>query len=256
MGKHVQSRVGGRDIALLVVCAAILALLFLVGGTQSRAPLSSAETRFVELSESGLQIVPASCSSYAHYQGECSNGYAQSSYGGYTQGGYSGQCTPQRICGWGAKTNMVVNSCSGAVIENCLLQGANWRCLGGACVPPFAVAFIPFTAIYPNDEGGTGGSVSFEASGHLQARPALLKQGATTRLYWNTENAESCIVTEDNPDIDDSWGLESSGESGQESSEIRMQTIYTLTCQSVPDASPATVTESVTVNIIPIFEEQ
>jgi hypothetical protein len=149
----------------------------------------------------------------------------------------------------------VVNSCTGAVIENCLLQGAAWRCLAGACVPPFAVAFIPFTAIYP-DDGSTGGSVTFEASGHLQARPALIKQGETTRLYWNTENAESCAVTENNPEISDSWGLESSGESGQETSEIRMQTIYTLTCQSVPDAIPATVTESLTVNIIPVFEER
>lgn len=58
-----------KDIAIAVVAFGALGMLFT--GLDGRTPIASSETQFVELSESGLQIVPASCPSSPHYSGEC-----------------------------------------------------------------------------------------------------------------------------------------------------------------------------------------
>ncbi len=52
----------------------ILAFFSAVAHSDSRAPFVSSEIRFTELSEAGLDIVPASCSSapyYPHFAGDC-----------------------------------------------------------------------------------------------------------------------------------------------------------------------------------------
>ncbi len=59
-----------QEIVILTAFAVLLAGLF--SYTDERPAFSSAETRFVEYSESGLQIVPASCPSGPHYSGQCS----------------------------------------------------------------------------------------------------------------------------------------------------------------------------------------
>ncbi len=52
---------------------AVLAIFFLsINSHTGRPAVATAETRFVEHSVSGLEIVPASCPSAPHYAGECS----------------------------------------------------------------------------------------------------------------------------------------------------------------------------------------
>src|SRR6202171_5057663 len=68
---------GDRLTVLEIVLLTLLVLTLALGPytlfkSQERTPLSSAETRFVETSPSGMQIVPASCPSQPHYTGECS----------------------------------------------------------------------------------------------------------------------------------------------------------------------------------------
>ena len=46
------------------------------------------------------------------------------------------------------------------------------------------------------------------------------------------------------------------GASGKQSSPIVAQTIYTMQCTGSPGTTPASITESATVNLAPIFEEQ
>lgn len=60
-----------HEVVVLLVCAAI-SLVAISMDVTSRPAVSSAETRFVETSESGLNIVPASCPSDPHYSNECS----------------------------------------------------------------------------------------------------------------------------------------------------------------------------------------
>lgn len=59
-----------REAYFLFLCAAVIAGFALF--PDAREPVASAETRFVEHSTSGLQIVPASCPSNPHSAGECS----------------------------------------------------------------------------------------------------------------------------------------------------------------------------------------
>jgi hypothetical protein len=68
-----------KDLTVLEAILLTLIILTLALGPytlfpQSRQPLASSETRFVETSPSGMQIVPASCPSAPHYDGECSGG--------------------------------------------------------------------------------------------------------------------------------------------------------------------------------------
>lgn len=361
--RHASVRVGFREVIWLSICAVLIAGAFLYSNADNRAPLSSAETRFVETSPGGLQIVPASCPSDPHEGGSCSGNAACNiyfvpdpvtqgqnstvywsapsggwsytlsypggsnpvsawgsstvngnqtktytlSYQSFGEGGggfmHSGttvscsailtvtpQCSPTSICGSGADTNKVVNSCTLAVIDDCVVNhGAGWTCSAGVCIPPSPgpqctaqyfcsgsdlyyknsqcvdsfiqhcaygcsssaclptppITFMPFT--------GTGPYGSFDATGHLQVRPLLVRSGETVHVYWNATNVSSCSVTGSN---DDSWpDTPLSGSDGKTSSAIVKRTTYTLFCTALPGATPSSITETKTVNIIPIFEE-
>ncbi len=131
------------------------------------------------------------------------------------------QCTEQFYCqGNDLWKN---NSCTG----NSFVQACTWGCSGGGCLgaPP-----------------GTG---------NITASPSLLRAGNTSEISWTTQNMEpgTCAVTENNPEITDSWN----GENGTHTSGvIQMQTSYTLSCTGFDGNS---FTDSVTVNVIPDFEE-
>lgn len=71
MTRHHSVSVSFREIILLAACAILIAGAFLYGNADTREPLSSSETRFVEKSPGGLQIVPASCPSEPpHFAGD------------------------------------------------------------------------------------------------------------------------------------------------------------------------------------------
>lgn len=73
MKHRVTLSVSFKEIAWLAACTALIAGAFLYAQAEGRAPLASVETRFVETSASGLQIIPASCPSNPHNDGSCSN---------------------------------------------------------------------------------------------------------------------------------------------------------------------------------------
>lgn len=152
-------------------------------------------------------------------------------------------CIPTRVCNAGSTA--VVNSCTGAVIDDCVVRGYGWRCENGLCIQA-PITFVSFPAT-----SYTG--IPFTASGHLQAIPALLREGDTTRLYWKVENAARCTVTGSNGDR---WTALSSGTSGKTSSPIRSQTTYTLYCEALAGANPPFVKEHAIVNIVPQFREK
>ena len=141
---------------------------------------------------------------------------------GYTLQGntcvLANQCaTPPKCSG-----NDLVDSCTGATIQSC-----SYGCASGACVvvaPPSAT---------------------------LRAIPSLVHSGDTTTVSWASQNTTSCIVSDANGE---SWaGISSSGKTSRP---ILAQTIYTLHCVGLAGATPSAVDKSVTVNLIPSFNEK
>jgi hypothetical protein len=88
--------------------------------------------------------------------------------------------------------------------------------------------------------------------------PLLVRSGSTAHITWAADNVASCTVTGSNGDgtSGGATGAWTGNEGDQNSSPITGQTIYTITCQGFPGATPASVTESTTVNIVPLFQEQ
>ena len=136
-------------------------------------------------------------------------------------------CVPAYICTGSA----IVNTCTNAVVQQC-----SYGCSGGS--------------------SGCAAAPSLTVEDELHAQPSLVQQGGTTRLFWRVLNASSCTVTENNPTISDSWTDSDSGTAGKLSSAIGSQTIYTLLCMGLPEATPASISQTATVNIAPIFQEQ
>lgn len=138
-------------------------------------------------------------------------------------------CASQNIC----SGNNVVDSCTGAVVQACT---GGTICSAGACILPPPPAVVPFGSF----------------SGHLTARPSLVRPRDTTKLYWNIANVatSTCSVTGNG----DSWvGLAFSGSTGQVTRPIISQNTYTLMCTGLDNSM---FTEKTKVNIIPIFQEQ
>lgn len=96
------------------------------------------------------------------------------------------------------------NQCVGSSIEAC---GSNLICSAGTCVVPPA----PFTS--PGDE--------------LIVSPSFIAHGDTVTITWDVQSADSCTLTDDNPEHEDGW----TGISGNHtSSPLTRPTTYTLTC--------------------------
>jgi tetratricopeptide (TPR) repeat protein len=88
-------------------------------------------------------------------------------------------------------------------------------------------------------DGGGGGSVD----GALVADPLLVRSGNNTTLIWATEGVDSCTVTGTNGD---SFTGTSATRS---SSAVTSATTFTLSCDG------GAVTDSVLVNVVPVFQE-
>ena len=108
-----------RSILLLAAVMVVAALSFFQ--TTSASPQASSETRFTELSSSGLSIVPASCPSSPHYSGDCS----PSCPSDYSL--VNGVCTPPSCPSGYTLVNgqCIITSCSGGQIP-----------IGGVCQCP------------------------------------------------------------------------------------------------------------------------
>lgn len=169
------------------------------------------------------------CSSIAQAR-TCSDGTLS---GSATYQYASCTCAPLYSCS-GDDITYTDASCTTTTVLSC---AAPYFCSPGtsSCVSP--------EPVFNESGGGT-------LSGHLQAAPLLIPFGSTSHIYWNVSNVESCSVTENSPFISDSW----TGLSGSRvTSPLFSQTIYTLHCEPLEGASFSD--ESVTVNIVPIFQE-
>lgn len=98
---------------------------------------------------------------------------------------------------------------------------------------------------------GTVGTAGESATADLELRalPSLVRSGQSTKLSWSARNVSSCVLEGTNRDR---WEALSSRIGGEESSPIRQQTVYTLTCFT----GTQTLRKSVTVNVIPGFQER
>ncbi|MEK7132670.1 MAG: hypothetical protein AAB830_01330, partial [Patescibacteria group bacterium] len=150
-----------------------------------------------------------------------------------------GTCTPEYFCS-GSDVYYKNASCSESLYQQCVSG-----CSGGACLAPPSAQAASF--------GASNLFGAFTATGHLQIKPLLVRNGDPTWVYWNLDRVSSCAVTGTN---EDSWNGSSSGSAGKTSNPIIGQTTYTLSCAALPGASPSSITESQTVNIIPIFQEK
>ena len=158
------------------------------------------------------------------------------------------QCQAAPVCD--AEGHKVVNMCDGSTLSDCDAQGL--ACIGGQCVKP-SVTFVSFD---PFDQNGA----VFTSNGHLSAAPTLVGSGKSTHLYWNVKNALDCSITGSNGDGVDggatgAWNAFTSGLSGKVSSPLKSRTVFTLLCHALAGAVPSLVQESITVNIVPNFQE-
>lgn len=119
-------------------------------------------------------------------------------------------------------------------------------------------AFSFSCAVAPDDDDtpleGTVGTVGTDTGATsadltLRAIPSLVRSGESTRVNFSAQRVSSCVVTGTNGDR---WEGLSSRIGGEESSPVRRQVIYTLTCLSGGE----TLRKSVTVNVIPLFQER
>ena len=77
----------------------------------------------------------------------------------------------------------------------------------------------------------------------ISANPARVRAGANSQISWSASQVKSCAIS--------GPGLSSSGTSGSQAVPISFQSIFTIACTT--NGSPAT--NSVTVNVVPVFNE-
>ncbi|MBP9757858.1 MAG: hypothetical protein KBD06_04620, partial [Candidatus Pacebacteria bacterium] len=200
-------------------------------------------------------------------------GYGQSTYYGYGQGSYTPTETSYTPAQTSYQSSYTTGQSSYAPAQSSYapaqssytpsgtcwdgsLPGAGGSCppcpLGyeldsqGRCIPPPAPGFTSFTT-----------TQGFVASGHLEVRPSLVRSGDPTRVYWNVTNVRDCTVRGTNGDGSSGgqWNALTSGPSGVVTSGIGSRTDYTLFCRSLVGATPSTITETRTVNVIPRWFE-
>jgi hypothetical protein len=87
-------------------------------------------------------------------------------------------------------------------------------------------------------------------TGHLQVKPSLAARGSSVKAYWHLDNVASCTVAGTNGD---SWSGVAAPAGGATSAPIQGRVDYTLSCLAL-DGAP--YTESVTVNVLPVFRER
>jgi tetratricopeptide (TPR) repeat protein len=95
------------------------------------------------------------------------------------------------------------------------------------------------------DNGETGGFGFGKATAEITARPILVRPGSTSIISWQSYETKSCEVTGNG----DKW---SSKDGEKTSSPIPNKVVYTLTCKTFNNQ---TITDSVTINLIPNWQE-
>jgi len=86
-------------------------------------------------------------------------------------------------------------------------------------------------------------------TGALTLTPSLIIPGQTVVVSWDIDDATSCTVTENNPDISDTWNTTTGSET---SSALNQATTYTLSCSGLEGTS---FSASATVSFRPDWQE-
>lgn len=165
----------------------------------------------------------------------------------------SATCTPRYSCS--GNTIMYRSAdCADSALRTCTAPAI---CEEGsaACKLP-SIGFGTFTGIYDyTDAQGVHTHTTLPLSGHLRAYPALVKKGQPARVYWNVTNAASCVVSSATfPDLSSDKLF--SAETGLLTPGIQGLAEFKLHCIALPGATPATIDETATVNILPNWQEQ
>jgi hypothetical protein len=173
---------------------------------------------WVDFSDVRTAYITDACPNIAGVQATIPQGYS-------LQAGICVQC--QYTC---PTQTSVHDSCTGATTQ----CGIELVCSAGSslCVAPISPSFIQ----------------SGDKSGHLQIRPQLVRKGGATKVFWNVDNVTDCTVNSST----DSWAGETSGPSGQTSSPINQQTVFTLSCTGLDGSN---IHETATVGVVPVFQE-
>src|SRR3989338_6101169 len=257
-----------RGKVALALALVLLALLLSAVGDGQKKPFSSVEVRFADTSSSGLAIVPASCPSEPpHWEGDTglpncggtpqryacnSNNQCVADSGGpYTSSNCNNACSTSPPCTYLPYCDGLIPRVRNTDCSITTYPACGYLCSAGSCQSPPAAQSIPFVGI--RDDGST-----FQATGDLQVIPNLVQQNDTTLVYWKVANVSSCTVTGSNSQTLDagcSGSTCSSGDAGQPTIKIKAQTYYTLSCTSLPGATPPTISESDVVNITPLYCE-
>ncbi len=159
-------------------------------------------------------------------------------------------CAPIYSCS-GSNIRYTNSACSTSTVATCSLPG---YCTAGQSTCQYDdIGYNSFSATTTSAaSGGSGSGTAFTATGHLEARPALVRTGDRSRLFWNVSSAQNCTVTGTNGD---SWTQTSTPSWGVLTLPITALTRFTLTCDAYPTVLPATITETASVLPSPQYGE-
>jgi len=174
------------------------------------------------------------------------------------------------ICGdinTGTQNSCTGNICSASVPANpsgtcsvataCGVDATGFNGCSGSCnitSYPFCTTVqnpdgdgeIEWITVGDGNSGNGGGYGATDILLKILAKPVLVAKGKPTVVRWLSTETESCEVTAPNGD---SW----TGTAGEElTSDIEEETTYILECVGYDDSI---VTDSVTVRIVPVWEE-
>ncbi len=224
-------------------CTLLPASQTIVRGSNTNLSWSSVNATTGSTSPGAIPMTPVASGGFAV------NPVATTTYtAGFMGGGGYGSCQ--------ATVNVQcapIYSCGG--VDSQTIQFTNGGCVTTnvtTCVLPASCVPGQSTCINPPPEFTAGG----DTSGHLQAKPQLVRKGKQTKLFWDVTNVSNCTVSGTNEDILNAGCLNgtcSSTAAGQDTIEINNSTIYTLACTALlgnPD-----FTESVTVLPSPEYVE-
>ncbi len=93
------------------------------------------------------------------------------------------------------------------------------------------------------------GTCTAPQSVDITADPQLVREGGVSYITWHSNGFTHCVVSEDNPSINDTWDRLAGVE---KTSALNGDTIYTVTCD---DGGSNTMSKSVKVRIVPKYIE-
>lgn len=213
-------------------------------------PQKSVEVGVVSTSPKGALggfAIPASCPSYEHSPGECAPPAPSFSGTNNQTGGGGGAFTINQGGGvtltWNASS---ATNCSGVNFSTGGPPGTS----GSVVLSPSSSTTYTLVCNYlsnysPTTAQSSVGVTVLNPVLSISANPVSVRSGRSSTITWSASAVDSCTVT--GPGGFSQTALSGSAPSGA----LTQQSVFVLTCQN----SGGSVSASVTVTIIPAFEE-